>query len=253
MDITILPALKDNYIHLIRDPASGAVAVVDPAEAGAVTEALSARDWRLGAILNTHHHADHIGGNHELKGRYGCPVIGARADRGRIPGLDVAVEDGSEYQFGCQTISVIATPGHTSGHLAYYFSETKALFCGDTLFSLGCGRLFEGTAAQMWASLLKLRALPADTRVYCAHEYTLANARFAHTIEPGNPALAARIEEAKRQREHGRPTIPTTLATERATNPFLRADEPGVAAALGMTGAPAAEIFAEIRRRKDHF
>jgi len=253
MDVTILPALKDNYIHLIRDPASGAVAVVDPAEAGPVVEALEAREWRLAAIFNTHHHSDHIGGNHDLKARYGCPVIGARADRARIPELDVAVGDGSTYQFGNETIAVIATPGHTSGHVAYYFPQTRALFCGDTLFSLGCGRLFEGSAAEMWASLGKLRALPGDTRVYCAHEYTLANARFALTIEPDNPALATRIEEAQRQREHGRPTIPTTLATELATNPFLRAGEPAVAAALGMAHAPAAEIFAEIRRRKDHF
>ena len=253
MDIVILPALSDNYIHLIRDPASGAVAVVDPAEAGPVIEALTARGWGLDAIFNTHHHGDHIGGNRALKARYGCPVIGARADLTRIPELDLALVDGSQYIFGSETISVIATPGHTSGHLAFHWPGIKALFCGDTLFSLGCGRLFEGTAAEMWASLCRLRALPGDTRVYCAHEYTLANARFALTIEPDNPALAARVEEAKRQREHGRPTIPTTLATERATNPFLRADQPGIAAALGLSGAPATEIFAEIRRRKDHF
>ena len=253
MDIVILPALRDNYIHLVRDPVSGAVAVVDPAEGGPVAEALTARGWGLDAILNTHHHSDHIGGNHALKARYGCPVIAARADRTRIPDLDVAVEDGSDYEFGSETIRVIATPGHTSGHIAFYLPAARALFCGDTLFSLGCGRLFEGTAAEMWASLCRLRALPAETRVYCAHEYTLANARFALTLEADNPALAARAEEARRQREHGRPTIPTTLATERATNPFLRADLPEMAAVLGMEGKSAADIFAEIRRRKDHF
>ena len=252
MDIVILPALSDNYIYLARDPASGAVLVVDPAEAAPVTEALTARGWRLDAILNTHHHGDHIGGNAALKSRYGCPVVAFHGDRGRIPGIDIAVGEGSSYKFGSEMISVIETPGHTSGHIAFHLPATGALFCGDTLFSLGCGRLFEGTAAEMWASLCRLRALPGDTRVYCAHEYTLANARFALTIEPDNPALAARVEEAKRQREHGRPTIPTTLATERATNPFLRADQPGIAAALGLSGAPAAEIFAEIRRRKDH-
>ena len=253
MDIVILPALRDNYIHLIRDPVSGAVAVVDPAEAGPVVEALTARDWGLGAILNTHHHGDHIGGNQALKTRYGCPVIAARTDRTRIPEIDIAVEDGAEYKFGSETIKVIATPGHTSGHLSFYLPAARALFCGDTLFSLGCGRLFEGTAAEMWASLCRLRALPGETRVYCAHEYTLSNARFALTLEAGNPALAARVEEAQRQREHGRPTIPTTLATERATNPFLRADHPEMAAAVGMEGKSAADIFAEIRRRKDHF
>ena len=253
MDILILPALSDNYIHMIRDPVSGGVAVIDPAEAEPVVAALTARGWRLDAIFNTHHHGDHIGGNRELKARFGCPVIGARADRHRIPEIDHAVGDGDSYRFGGETISVIATPGHTSGHVSYYCTETKALFCGDTLFSLGCGRLFEGTAAEMWASLLKLRALPGTTLVYCAHEYTLSNARFAQTIEPGNAALAARVDEARRQRELGQPTIPTTLATECATNPFLRADEPTVAAALGMTGKPAAEIFAEIRGRKDRF
>ncbi len=253
MDIVILPALSDNYIYLARCPTTGAVAVIDPAEAGPVTEALSAKGWGLAAIFNTHHHGDHTGGNRALKAQFGCPVIGARADRARIPEIDIAVEGGDAYQFGTEMVEVIATPGHTSGHLAFYFPAAKTLFCGDTLFSLGCGRLFEGTAGEMWASLSALQRLPGDTLVYCAHEYTLANARFALTIEPENTALAARVEEAQRQRDQGRPTLPTTLATERATNPFLRAGDPGIAARLGMTGAPAVEVFAEIRRRKDHF
>ncbi len=253
MDIVILPALSDNYIYLARDPASGAVLVVDPAEAAPVTEALTARGWRLDAILNTHHHGDHIGGNAALKSRYGCPVVAFHGDRGRIPGIDIAVGEGSSYKFGSEMISVIETPGHTSGHIAFHLPATGALFCGDTLFSLGCGRLFEGSAAEMWASLCKLRALPEHTQIYCAHEYTLSNARFALSIEPENPDLRARAEAVRHLRDQGQPTLPSTLAQECATNPFLRADQPRVAAALDMTGAAAAEIFAEVRRRKDYF
>jgi hydroxyacylglutathione hydrolase len=253
MDIHLIPAFSDNYIYLLRDPASGAVGVVDPGDADPVIEELERRGWRLTTIFNTHHHNDHIGGNAELKARYGATVIGARADAHRIPDLDTALDEGDRVAFGTETGTVIAVPGHTSGHIAFHFPDQQALFCGDTLFALGCGRLFEGTAEQMWTSLSKLRALPDSTRVYCGHEYTQSNARFAVTIEPDNAELRARVDEIADLRAQGRPTIPSTMGLERRTNPFLRADEPSVQRALGMAGAAPAAVFADIRKRKDTF
>jgi hydroxyacylglutathione hydrolase len=251
MEIHLVPAFNDNYIYLLRD--GDAVGVVDPGDAAPVLAALEERGWRLTHILNTHHHPDHIGGNHALKQRYGCVVIGAAADAHRIQDMDIALGEGETASFGQHVARVIAIPGHTSGHIAFHFADAHALFCGDTLFALGCGRLFEGTPAQMWDSLCKLRALPDDTRVYCGHEYTLSNARFAVTVDPDNRELAGRFEEIKALRERGAPTIPTTIGLENRTNPFLRADDPGVQAALGMAGADPAAVFAEIRGRKDRF
>jgi hydroxyacylglutathione hydrolase len=253
MDIQLIPAFSDNYVYLFKDPASEAVGIVDPGEAEPVLAALDRLGWRPTHIFNTHHHADHIGGNGVLKQRFGCTIVGPAADRNRIPDLDVAVGEEDTYRFGSQEVRVFETPGHTSGHISLWFSEASALFSGDTLFALGCGRLFEGTPAQMWNSLLKLRALPADTRIYCGHEYTLSNARFAVTVDPDNPALKERAADIVILRDAGKPTIPTTLGVERATNPFLRADDPGVAAAVGLAGADPVEVFAEIRRRKDRF
>lgn len=253
MDIQLIPALSDNYVYLFKDPQSDAVGIVDPGEPGPVLAALDRTGWRPTHIFNTHHHADHIGGNGVLKQRFGCTIIGPAADRGRIPELDVVVADEDTYHFGSHEVRVFETPGHTSGHVAFWFPDASALFSGDTLFALGCGRLFEGTPAQMWNSLLKLRELPADTRVYCGHEYTLSNARFAVSIDPGNPALKERAADIAVLRDAGKPTIPTTLGVERATNPFLRADDPALAAELGLAGADPVEVFAEIRRRKDHF
>jgi len=253
MDIQLIPAFSDNYVYLFKDPASEAVGIVDPGEAEPVLAALDRLGWRPTHIFNTHHHADHIGGNGVLKQRFGCTIVGPAADRHRIPDLDVAVGEEDTYRFGSQEVRVFETPGHTSGHISLWFSEASALFSGDTLFALGCGRLFEGTPAQMWNSLLKLRALPADTRIYCGHEYTLSNARFAVTVDPDNPALKERAADIVILRDAGKPTIPTTLGVERATNPFLRADDPGVAAAVGLAGADPVEVFAEIRRRKDRF
>jgi hydroxyacylglutathione hydrolase len=253
MDIQLIPAFSDNYVYLFKDPASEAVGIVDPGEAEPVLAALDRLGWRPTHIFNTHHHADHIGGNGVLKQRFGCTIVGPAADRNRIPDLDVAVGEEDIYRFGSQEVRVFETPGHTSGHISLWFSEASALFSGDTLFALGCGRLFEGTPAQMWNSLLKLRALPADTRIYCGHEYTLSNARFAVTVDPDNPALKERAADIVILRDAGKPTIPTTLGVERATNPFLRADDPGVAAAVGLAGADPVEVFAEIRRRKDRF
>jgi len=253
LDIHLLPVLSDNYVYLLRDPASGAAAVVDPAVAAPVLEALDRLGWRLGHILCTHHHADHVGGVAEIKGRTGCTVVGAAADAHRIPDIDLTVREGDVVALGDQVGRVIETPGHTSGHVAYWFEGARALFCGDTLFSLGCGRLFEGTPAQMWESLGKLRALPDDTRVYCGHEYTNDNADFALTLDPDNPALTARADQVLALREAGEPTLPALLGEEKAANPFLRADDDALRRGLGLAGRDDVAVFAEIRRRKDVF
>ena len=253
LEIALIPALSDNYVYLAHDRDSGATAVVDPAEAAPVLAALEQRGWTLTHILNTHHHADHIGGNEALKARFGAPIVGPRADAARIPGIDVEVGDGDTYDFAGHQARVFDTPGHTRGHIAFWFPDSEALFCGDTLFALGCGRLFEGTPAQMWDSLGKLRALPDATRVYCGHEYTQSNARFALTIEPDNEELRARAAAVDALRAKGEPTIPSTLGEEKRTNPFLRADVPEVQEAVGMAGADPAAVFGEIRRRKDNF
>jgi hydroxyacylglutathione hydrolase len=249
-----LRVLSDNFIYLAHDPASGATAAVDPAQAEPVLAALAAKGWRLSHILNTHHHGDHTGGNQELRRATGAVVVGARRDAARIPGIGVEIGEGDCFLLGTQAAMVFETPGHTLGHIAFWFPDSDALFCGDTLFSLGCGRLFEGSAEQMWASLAKLRGLPPETRVYCAHEYTLANGRFARLVERDNPALAARIDEATRQIAAGHATVPSTLAGECATNPFLRADIPAVARAVGLApGGDPALVLGELRRRKDVF
>ncbi|WP_372396113.1 hydroxyacylglutathione hydrolase [Azospirillum sp. HJ39] len=253
MEVILVPAFADNYIYVLRDAASGKVGVVDPGDAAPVRAELERRGWSLTHIFLTHHHDDHIGGAGELKERYGASVVGARADAHRIPGLDAMLGDGDRTVFGSQTARVLAVPGHTSGHIAFWFEAADSLFCGDTLFSLGCGRLFEGTPAQMWDSLQELRALADRTRVYCGHEYTQSNGRFALAVDPGNAALHRRMEEVAELRDRNQPTIPTSIGMERRTNPFLRADDPGVQAAVGMAGAPAVEVFAELRRRKDHF
>ncbi|WP_207456564.1 hydroxyacylglutathione hydrolase [Azospirillum sp. SYSU D00513] len=253
MDVHLIPALSDNYVYLISDPASGAVGVVDPGEAEPVLAALDRLGLKLTHILNTHHHGDHIGGNQTLKQRFGATLIGPRAESARIPDMDATVGEGDSVRFGSQTARVFETPGHTSGHIAFWFETAGALFSGDTLFALGCGRLFEGTPTQMWTSLFKLRALPGATRVYCGHEYTLSNARFAVTVDPENRELHARVARVEAQRARGEPTVPSTLEEEVRTNPFLRADQPSVQAAVGMSGAAPTEVFAEIRRRKDVF
>ncbi len=248
-----LPVLSDNYVYLLHEPSSGCTAAVDPAVAEPVLEALRRRGWSLSHILNTHHHHDHTGGNLALKQATGCTVVGARGDAARIPGIDRMVGDGDSVALGAATARVFEVPGHTSGHIAYWFADSTALFCGDTLFGLGCGRLFEGSPEQMWASLSTLRGLPDDTLVYCAHEYTQSNARFARTIEPDNPALLARIRDIDAARSRGLPTVPSRLDLERDTNPFLRADRDSVGRAVGLEGAEPARVFAEIRRRKDGF
>ncbi len=249
-----LPALNDNYIYVLHDPESGETAAVDPGQAQPVHAMLARMGWRLSHILVTHHHGDHTGGIPDLVAETGAKVVGARADLPRIPNLTMAVNDGDSFLLGHSPVMVMAVPGHTSGHIAFHLPSPGAVFCGDTLFSLGCGRLFEGTAEQMWASLCRLRDLPDATLVYCAHEYTAANGRFARVTERNNPDLAQRIAQVAALTQAGKPTIPTTIAQERATNPFLRADHPALAQAVGMdAGADPAAVFAEIRRRKDVF
>lgn len=253
LHIQPVPCLSDNYAWLVSEPSSGAVAIVDPSEARPVIARLDALGWRLSHILNTHHHPDHVGGNLELKARYGTTVVGPRADRARIPGIDVDVAEGEIYALGGAEAQIFDIPGHTRGHIAFWFVDSKALFCGDTLFLMGCGRLFEGTPAQMWNSLSKFRRLPDDARVYCGHEYTQSNARFALTVDPTNETLRARAGEVARLRKAGTPTVPGTLGEERATNPFLRADRPELAAAVGRPANDPVAVFAEIRARKDRF
>jgi hydroxyacylglutathione hydrolase len=253
LQIELIPVLRDNYVYLIRYDASGTCAAVDPSVAKPVLAALDRLGWQLTHILNTHHHHDHVGGNLELNRATGCTIVGHARDAERIPGLDVAVHDGGSVALGPTQATVIDVSGHTVGHIAYWFAEHAALFCGDTLFSLGCGRLFEGTPAMMWASLGRLRALPDETRVYCGHEYTESNAQFALTLDPDNAALQARAAEVRALRARGLPTLPSTMAVERATNPFLRADAPELQRATGAGSGDPVATFAEIRRRKDTF
>lgn len=247
-----IPALKDNYIYLLHEPTTGATAAVDPSVAAPVLSALAETGWKLTHILNTHHHNDHTGGNLELKQATSCTIVGPRADRDRIAGIDVAVGEGDTYALGAAIARIFDVPGHTRGHIAYWFAQSRALFSGDTMFLMGCGRLFEGTPEQMWRSLAKFKSLPPETMVYCGHEYTQANARFALTVEPENAALIARAARIDDLRAKGRSTVPGSLAEEFATNPFLRADLPALQSAAGTPG-DAVATFAAIRRRKDNF
>ena len=248
-----VPCLEDNYAFLIHEPRGAVTALVDTPVVEPVERALASTRWRLTHIFNTHHHRDHAGNNLAFKEKWKCTIVGPRADRDRIPGIDIALGDGDEFRLGNAPVRVLDVPGHTKGHIAYYLPDDGVAFVGDTLFALGCGRLFEGTPAQMWSSLAKISALPDRTRLFCAHEYTQANARFALTVDPDNPALRERAAKVDELRAAGAPTVPTTVALEKATNPFLRADTRGVRAALGMPSAPAVDVFAEVRQRKDRF
>lgn len=253
LDIQLLPLLTDNYAYLLRDAATGTVGVVDPSEPAPVLARLKQLGWALNYIINTHHHPDHSGGNLELKSATGAKVVGPFNDQARIPGIDIALKDGETFAFGQSIGTAIDIPGHTAGHMALWFAADKAVFSGDTLFALGCGRMFEGNAPMMWASLSRLRQLPPDTRVYCGHEYTQSNARFALSVDPDNAILRTRAQAIDRLRAEGKPTIPSTLAEEALTNPFLRADDADLARGLGLAGAPPAEVFGHLRAAKDSF
>jgi hydroxyacylglutathione hydrolase len=249
----LFPCLKDNFGVLLHDPQTGATAAIDAPEAAPVEAALKKTGWKLSEILVTHHHADHTAGIGELKSRYKCRVVAPRNEAQRIAHVDETVGENDAVRVGGIEGRVIETPGHTAGHVSYFFPADKLVFVGDTLFSIGCGRVIEGNPEMMWTSLLKLRGLPDDTQFFCGHEYTDANIRFAKTIEPDNKALAARAKEVATLLAAGKATIPATIGAEKAENPFLRADVPEVAEALGLAGKPAWQVFAEIRERKNKF
>ncbi|WP_375396930.1 hydroxyacylglutathione hydrolase [uncultured Sphingomonas sp.] len=223
LEIIRIPALTDNYIWLVHDPASGDTVVVDPGEADPVLAEAAARGWRIGQIWNTHWHPDHTGGNAAIKEATAATITAPAAEADRIPTADRLVAEGDTVMLGDHAATVLETPAHTAGHVTYHFADGALLFPGDTLFAMGCGRLFEGSAGQMHANLQRLAALPPETMVYCAHEYTLANARYALSTEPGNAAIADRLSEVELARMNGLPTIPTTIGEECATNPFMRA------------------------------
>ena len=252
LEIIRIPVLNDNYVWLIHTR-DGLTAVVDPAVSEPVMAEINARRWTLTHILNTHHHADHTGGNLALKELTNCTIVGPSADQARIPGIDVEVGDGETYQLGSATAEVLDIPGHTHGHIAYHFAQDDTLFCGDTLFALGCGRVFEGTMEQMWSSLSKIATLPPSTKVYCAHEYTQANGRFALSIEPNNRKLISRMEQIDRMRAEGIPTVPSILGEEFDTNPFLRPYSDEIQETLGLKDARLVEVFTKTRLLKDSF
>jgi len=258
IEIHMFPCLNDNYGFLVHDQESGFTAAVDTPEAETILAELSKKNWNLTHIFNTHHHADHAGGNFAIKEATECQIIGPRADASRIPGIDKLVGDGDEFLLGGHPVRIFDTPGHTRGHIIYYLPEDGVAFVGDTLFAMGCGRLFEGTPAQMWNSLQKLTQLPDDTEIYCAHEYTQANARFALSVEPGNQALIDRAREVDSLRARNEPTVPTTLGLEKATNPFLRPMSLEISTNVGLGGSGTeevdlVEVFARTRALKDSF
>jgi hydroxyacylglutathione hydrolase len=251
LEIELVPCLKDNYAYLIHDSEAGLTAIVDPSEPDPVRKALGARGWKLTHILNTHHHFDHTGGNVPLKEATGAQIVGPGKDRDRIPGIDVGVDETTNWSFGARAVRVLEIPAHTRAHIAFVVDD--AAFTGDTMFAMGCGRLFEGTPAMMWSSLSKLMRLPDSTRVFCGHEYTLNNGRFALSIEPENAALVARMKDVELVRARNQPTIPTTMGLEKKTNPFLRPDSAEIRRSLGLESANDVDVFADMRKRKDSF
>ena len=251
LDIQQFPCLSDNYGVLIRDAEADVTAAIDAPDAKAVAAALQEKGWRLTHILTTHHHGDHTAGNLALKADTKCTIIGPRGEAAKVPGIDKQVGEGDTFKFGSFEVRVLDTPGHTAGHITYLIPSAGVAFVGDTLFAIGCGRVIEGNAQMMWNSLQKLMALPKETQVYCGHEYTQSNAKFALTIEPENAALVKRAKEVDQLRAAGKPTLPTNIGIELETNPFLRPHVPAIQKRLGMAGKPEWQIFGEIRERKN--
>lgn len=251
LEIDQFPCLSDNYAVLIHDPEAGVTASIDAPDAKAILARLSAKGWTLTHLFITHHHSDHTGGNLQLKEATGCTIIGPQAEAERIPGIDQEVAEGDAITFGNFEVKVIDTPGHTMGHVIYWIPGAKVAFLGDTLFALGAGRIFEGSAEMMWNSMQKIMRLPRDTEIYCGHEYTQSNARFALTLEPDNLALVNRAKEVDQLRKDNKPTLPTRLDRELETNPFLRPHVTAIRAKLGMLYAPDWHVFAAIRERKN--
>ncbi|MCZ4091636.1 hydroxyacylglutathione hydrolase [Sinorhizobium psoraleae] len=253
LELDLFLCRTDNFGVLLHDPESGATASIDAPEEQPILDTLERRGWRLTHILTTHHHGDHVAANVSLKERFGVTIIGPKGEASKIPGIDRSVGQGDRFDFAGHPVEVIETPGHTAGHICFHFPQDRMLFAADTLFALGCGRLFEGTAETMWQSLNRLTALPDDTSVYFGHEYTLTNAHFAVTVDPENAALKARAAEIEETRSDGGFTAPTTIGLEKRTNPFLRAGDQKIRKHLAMEGASDPEVFAEIRKRKDNF
>lgn len=249
LEVYQIEAFDDNYIYVLKS--ENVVAVVDPGDATPVSTFLHEMGWGLDIILVTHHHHDHVAGILKLKNEFDSHVVGFKGDQNRIPGFSVWVREGDEIEVGSDVATVIEVPGHTTGHIAYYFEESKLLFCGDTLFSLGCGRLFEGTPEQMWTSLQKIKALPDDTQVFCAHEYTQSNGRFALMVDPENQPLNKRCGEVDELREDDLPTVPSFLSVEKQSNPFLRADDEALMQRMGVSSP--LECFTKLRQAKDKF
>jgi hydroxyacylglutathione hydrolase len=253
LEVELIPALSDNYVYLAHEPESGQTAVVDPAEAKPVLQMAQRKGWTITHILNTHHHGDHTAGNKEVKEATGAPIVGPKYDEARIPGIDVALSEGDTYSVGNATAEVFFTPGHTRGHICFWFKDADVLFSGDTMFALGCGRLFEGSAEDMWTSLKKLRELPDSVQVYCGHEYTLTNVKCATDIEPDNRQLQDYRHRVEELRAAGKPTIPAGLGEEKVCSPFLRADDPKLAEAMGMAGADPVDVFAAVREKRNGY
>lgn len=244
---------SDNFGVLVHDAAGGATIAIDAPEQGPILAALEREGWSLTHILTTHKHGDHVEANEALKAKFGVEIVGPEGEAGSVPGLDRSVKGGDRFEIGSIAIEVIDTPGHTLGSVSYYMPRAEALFAGDALFSMGCGRLLEGTPEMLWESLKRLRGLPETTMVYCGHEYTAKNAAFAVEVDPGNTKLRERVRQVEDLRVAHKPTLPVSLKKELRTNPFLRADDPELAEALGMTGAAPEEIFATLRKRRDTF